>query len=512
MYLERCSGVVLHPTALAGTQGIGTLGDAAHRFVDWLAAAGQQLWQVCPLGPTGFGNSPYQCFSAFAGNPLLIDLERLQRPGWLSAEELRPEHPFDDARVEFERVIAFVWSRIERAFGRFRQRSTPAMREELARFCSEQAAWLDDYALFMAIKGSVNEGSWDCWEAPLRLREPAALAQARVALAERIALHQFAQYLFFSQWEELKAYANGQGVRIIGDLPIYVAYDSADVWAKRELFRLDAQGLPTAVAGVPPDYFSATGQLWGNPLYDWAKHHETGYAWWIDVVRAKLSCYDLFRIDHFRGFAAYWAVPYGDATAEHGRWEPGLGAALFPALRKALGSLPIIAEDLGLITPDVVALREQFGFPGMKILQFAFAFEGENEYRPHTYETNCVAYTGTHDNDTVLGWQASAGPRDRAYAEEYLGSSGENLAWDFVRAVWASPALVAMAPLQDLLGLGTEARFNVPGTMGGNWEWRCATDALTPELAARLKRLSDVYCRAEDPLNKPKPKHVPAAS
>ncbi|MBK8480713.1 MAG: 4-alpha-glucanotransferase [Proteobacteria bacterium] len=511
MELERCSGVVLHPTALPGPQGIGTLGDAAFRFVDWLASAGQQLWQLCPLGPTGFGNSPYQCFSAFAGNPLLIDLERLQRAGWLSAEDLRPERPFDGTRVDYERVIAFVWARLARAHARFGERATPAMREELAHFCSEQAAWLDDFALFMAIKSAAGGVAWDNWEEPLRLREPAALAAVRAERAGGIALQKFVQYLFYGQWQQLRAHAQQQGVRLVGDLPIYVAYDSAEVWAQRELFALDAQGRPTAVAGVPPDYFSANGQRWGNPLYDWARHYETGFAWWTAVVRAKLARYDLLRIDHFRGFAAYWAIPADEPTAKHGRWEPGPGAALFLALTKALGPLPILAEDLGVITPDVIALREQFHYPGMKILQFAFDSAEASEFRPHTYPPRCVVYTGTHDNDTICGWYAKASAADRAYAEAYLDARNPEVAWDFLRAAWASPALVAMAPLQDVLGLGSEARFNVPGTLAGNWEWRCAEDALTPALAARLKRLSDVCCRADDPLRKPKPRSAPLA-
>jgi 4-alpha-glucanotransferase len=456
------------------------------------------------LGPTGYGNSPYQCFSAFAGNPLLIDLERLERAGWLTAAELEPERPFPLQRVDYARVIPFVWSRLERANARFAERASAAERQEFEHFCAEQAGWLDDFTLFMALKDAHGSRSWQHWEEPLRLRQSRALEEARRQLAPKIALHEFVQFQFARQWDELKRYTHGRGIHVVGDLPIYVAYDSADVWARRDLFLLDAQGLPTVVAGVPPDAFSATGQLWGNPIYDWAMHHATGYRWWIDVVKAKLAAYDLLRIDHFRGFAGYWAVPYGEPTAERGTWRAGPQAALFEALAGAVSRLSIIAEDLGVITPDVVELRQRFGFPGMKVLQFAFDFDGENEYRPHTYEAQCVAYTGTHDNDTVRGWFANAPKRDRAYAEEYLGASEKSVSWDFLRAVWASSAVVAMAPVQDVLGLGTEARFNVPGVPDGNWEWRLEGNALTPELAERLKRLGDVYCRATDPLRKPK--------
>lgn len=498
MIFERSSGVVLHPTSLPGPQGIGTLGAAAYRFIDFLADAGQRLWQMCPLGPTGFGNSPYQCFSAFAGNPLLIDVERLIELGWLERDEVQLAPAVDLCRVDYPEVIARVWPLLDCARQRFETCATSEQRAAFAEFCREQALWLDEYALFMAIKATFDQRAWQEWDAPLRLREPAALEQARQQLADGIMLHRFTQYLFYEQWAALKRYAHGRGVKVIGDIPIFGAYDSADVWAHRELFLLDQRGLPTVVAGVPPDYFSATGQLWGNPIYDWDVHQRQGFSWWVDVVRAKLAFYDFFRVDHFRGFCAYWAVPYGETTAINGSWQPTPGKQLFEALEQALGRLPIIAEDLGVITRDVEELRDHFGFPGMKILQFAFDSAEDHEFRPHTYPFHCVVYTGTHDNDTVLGWHAKAKPHDRAYAEEYLAHSGDSIVQTFLRSAWASTATMALAPLQDLLELGSEARMNTPGTLGGNWEWRFTDDALTPELAQRLRRLSEVYVRAGD--------------
>jgi 4-alpha-glucanotransferase len=440
---ERSSGVVLHPTALPGSD-IGTLGAHAHAFVDFLASAGQRLWQVCPLGPTGYGNSPYQCFSAFAGNPLLIDIEWLERRGWIDPSAVSAACPPDPARVDFEAVSARKWPLLALAHAGFAQDADDAAREAMARFCRQNAYWLDDYALFMAIKGQFDQRAWDCWDQPARDREPDALDAYRSSLAREIELQKFAQYLFFEQWAALKRHAHRRGVQLIGDIPIFVALDSADVWAHRELFQLDRSGRPLAVAGVPPDYFSETGQLWGNPLYDWAYHAETGYAWWIDVIRSKLELYDMFRVDHFRGFAAYWRVPSGETTAVNGCWTPGPGAAFFEHVQRALGDLPLIAEDLGVITEDVVQLRDRFDFPGMKILQFAFDSAEENEFRPHTWPVNSVAYTGTHDNDTVVGWHEKARANDRAYAEAYLASDGKQIAWDFVRAVWASSSVLRL--------------------------------------------------------------------
>lgn len=498
MLFQRSSGILLHPTCLPGPHGIGTLGACAHEWLDFLSAAGQRLWQVCPIGPTGFGNSPYQCFSAFAGNPLLIDLDRLVERGLLASDDLEVGEPWDTRRVDFGRVIAFVWSRLRRAHAAFRQRASDEERRAYQRFCEQQSFWLEDYALFMAIKDSRSGQSWDGWPEPLRLRQPAALDEARRELADGIDAHRFAQHLFFEQWLTLKDAAKRRGIQIVGDIPIYVASDSAEAWSRRELFLVDGNGRPALVAGVPPDYFSTTGQLWGNPIYDWAHHQRTGYAWWLQNVQAKLELFDFFRVDHFRGFAGYWAVPYGETTAVNGQWYPGPGASLFSAIEEKLGKVPLIAEDLGVITPDVEELRDRFGFPGMKVLQFAFEATSKDEYRPHSYPLNSVAYTGTHDNDTVLAWHARAAAHERGYAEAYLRSDGREIAWDFIRAAWASTSVMALAPLQDVLSLGSESRMNTPSTTGGNWEWRVERGQLTEAPAARLRHLSGLYCRSGD--------------
>ncbi|NTV65512.1 MAG: 4-alpha-glucanotransferase, partial [Oscillochloris sp.] len=408
MDFPRASGILLHPTSLPGPWGIGDLGAAAYRFLDFLADAGQRLWQVLPLGPTGYGDSPYQCFSAFAGNPLLVSLDELVKRNLLghaevaaaaaAAGDLGIDH------IDYGRVIPFKLSLLRASYERMRDGAAIGMADEYEAFCATQAAWLDDYALFMALKDLHDGASWNTWEPDLRARKAAALRKARKDLATPIAIHKYLQFLFFSQWEPLKAYANERGISIIGDAPIFVAYDSADAWANPKLFYLDDEGAPTVVAGVPPDYFSATGQLWGNPLYRWDRMAKDGYAWWIARLRQTLAIVDILRLDHFRGFEAYWAVPAEEKTAINGNWVKGPGTALFASLREALGDLPIIAEDLGLITPEVNALREQFGFPGMKVLQFAFGDGAGNAYLPHNYEPGYVVYSGTHDNNTSVGW------------------------------------------------------------------------------------------------------------
>jgi 4-alpha-glucanotransferase len=512
MKFERSSGILLHPTSLPGPYGIGDLGPAAYQFVDFLAAAGCKLWQVLPLGPTGYGDSPYQCFSAFAGNPYLISPDFLLRDGLLTPEDFADQPDFQTTRVDFGALIPWKLSLLERAFARFSTDPKPSVQKPFADFCaSAGAAWLDDYALFMALKESNGGGSWSAWPEPLRQREPEALTAARHSLTNHVSRFTFYQYLFFQQWRALKTYANALGIRIIGDIPIFVSYDSADVWAHPELFFLDEAGLPTVVAGVPPDYFSPTGQLWGNPLYRWDVHKASGYVWWLERFRAILEMVDIVRLDHFRGFAGYWEVPAGNPTAEIGRWVPGPGADFFTVLQKNLSDLPIIAEDLGVITPDVSELRDGFSLPGMKILQFAFSGP-DNPFLPHHYPSHCVAYTGTHDNNTARGWYESASEGERAFTHRYFGQTSEVfakhpvgaetsevLAQTFteklIRAVWASVAVYALAPMQDLLNLGGEARMNYPSRLGGNWEWRMEENAMSAELMETVKELNILYSR-----------------
>jgi 4-alpha-glucanotransferase len=493
MKFNRAAGILLHPTSLPGPYGIGDLGPAAYRWVDFLASAGVRLWEVLPLGPTGYGDSPYQCFSAFAGNPYLISPEFLLRDGWLHSSDLGDQAGFPEHEVDFGKLIPWKLTLLEKAFQTFSEQPG-GTQHEFDRFCADQAAWLEDYALFMAIKQDQGGGSWAQWPSAVRRREPQALKTARQKYAAAVRQHQFYQFAFFRQWQALREYAHQKQIQVIGDVPIFVAYDSADVWAHPELFFLDTEGKPTVVAGVPPDYFSLTGQLWGNPLYRWEVHRQTNYAWWVDRFQSALKLVDILRIDHFRGFAAYWEIPAGNSTAEIGRWVPGPGADFFGALQSSLGDLPIIAEDLGVITPDVTALREQFGLPGMKILQFAFSGP-DNPFLPHHYEPRCVAFTGTHDNDTARGWYASAPQAEKDFACRYLRGDGSDFAWDLIRACWASVAVFALAPLQDLLDLGTEARMNYPSRLGGNWAWRFSDAAVDEALATRIRELNYLYLR-----------------
>ncbi len=504
---RRTSGILLHPTSLPGRYGIGELGAEARAFVDFLEGAGQGLWEVLPLGPTGYGDSPYQCFSAFAGNPLLVSLDRLREDGLLSPADLERAPSVPAGEVDFGAVIAFKRPLLERAHARFEKQAAPAQREDFEGFCGSHAAWLDDYALFMALKQEEGGASWHRWPRALAAREAGALEEARRRHAREIRTQQFVQYVFCRQWADLRRYAHDRGVRIMGDIPIFVAHDSADVWAHPELFALAADGSPAVVAGVPPDYFSATGQLWGNPLYRWEALARTGYRWWIDRFRVALSLVDVVRLDHFRGFQAYWEVPATDTTAANGRWVEGPGAAFFEALRGALGGLPIVAENLGVITSEVEALRKRFGFPGMVILQFAFGSDRrDNDLLPHNYVRNRVVYTGSHDNDTTVGWWTSRGAGDstrpaeevrkeRAFCLKYLGTRGREIHWDLIRVAMASVADTVIIPLQDALGLGSEARMNLPGRPGGNWRWRCAAGALTDAVRARLREMTEVYGR-----------------
>lgn len=507
MKFERASGVLLHPTSLPGPYGIGDLGSAAYRFVDWLSVAGCKLWQMLPLGPTGYGDSPYQSFSTFAGNPYLINPEQLLREGWLHPDDLIEDIRFPDDHVDFGRLIPWKLNLLERAFIRFKSHPGVA-RADFDHFCAENASWLPDYALFMAIKESNGGGDWGGWPQALRKRDSAALAEATQRHADAVERFKFYQFVFFRQWNAIKKYSSERNIRIIGDIPIYVSYDSADVWAHPELFTLDEDRRPTFVAGVPPDYFSLTGQLWGNPLYRWDVLKDTDYSWWLERLRATLRVVDIARLDHFRGFAGYWEIPAGNLTAETGRWVTGPGANFFEAVKTSLSeadgsdeTLPIIAEDLGVITPDVVSLREEFGLPGMKVLQFAFSGP-DNPFLPHNYLTRCVAYTGTHDNDTSRGWFESAPEHERDFARRYLAirpcegsNASQGFVWDLIRAAWSSVAAFAIAPMQDLLNLGSEARMNYPGQVGGNWTWRMRESALTDDLANRLQALNHLYLR-----------------
>jgi 4-alpha-glucanotransferase len=503
----RASGILLHPTSLPGPFGIGDLGAGAYHFVRFLQDSCQHVWQMLPLGPTGYGNSPYQTFSAFAGNHLLLSLETLQAEGLLSANDLTDAPSFPLHRVEYDAVSDFKQCMLWKAFETFQRTAAPSQRDDLAAFSQRQAEWLGDYTLFMALKEAHGGVSWTEWEGAIVRREPAAMMRWRKKLAPCIDFHAFLQYQFFRQWQDLRAVCHQHGIQLFGDVPIFVAHNSADVWAHPELFYLDAAGNPTVVAGVPPDYFSRTGQRWGNPLYRWEVMAASGYAWWIQRLRTMREMVDIIRLDHFRGFEAYWEVPAAEDTAINGRWVKGPGAAFFEALHEALGELPIVAEDLGLITPTVRALRERLRLPGMRVLQFGFGGDLRlNENCPHNYTRDCVVYTGTHDNNTSVGWlhevehlegQDDLEPMqaERTAALKYMASDGQQVHWDMIRLALASVGNLAIVPLQDVLGLGQEARMNYPGKPEGNWQWRFATDLLTAERAARLREMTEIYGR-----------------
>ncbi|MFQ5340442.1 MAG: 4-alpha-glucanotransferase, partial [Anaerolineae bacterium] len=485
----------LHPTSLPGPFGIGELGQPAYQFVEFLHAGGQRLWQVLPLGPTGYGDSPYQSFSAFAGNPLLISLDELVKEGALSPSDVADAPRFPAGRVDYGPVIDFKMPILRRSFERFKAHASWAQRGEFTAFCDAHGHWLDDFVLFMAVKDHFDGAAWNTWGTDIATRDADAVSAVARELDDQIEFHRYLQFQFFRQWLALKRYANQQGIRIIGDIPIFVAYDSAETWSNPDLFYFDEAGKPTVVAGVPPDYFSPTGQLWGNPLYRWDVMAETGYTWWIERFRAALGLFDIVRVDHFRGFEAYWEVPATEKTAVKGRWVKGPGADLFHVVEQALGKLPIIAEDLGVITPEVEEIRNAFGFPGMKVLQFAFDSDATNEFLPHNYERNCVVYTGTHDNDTTCGWFESRPAKEQDFVLKYLGSDGSEIHWDFIRLAFSSVADAAIVPLQDVFGLGNEARMNFPSRASGNWTWRYTPDMLTDDIAARLHTLAEVYCR-----------------
>jgi 4-alpha-glucanotransferase len=495
MKFERASGVILHPSSLPGPYGIGDLGDQAYQWIDFLSRAGCQIWQILPLSPTGYGDSPYQCFSAFAGNPYLISPESLLSQGLLDSSDLDNLPAFPSERVDYGTMIPWKLDLLDRAYHRFHEISPTELQRKYNQFLQEQSNWLDDFTLFMALKEYYGGAPWTSWDAKLRDRQPQALQDAQQTLSEAIQKQAFRQFVFFQQWTTLHDYARENKVLIIGDIPIFVAHDSADVWSHPELFALDSAGKPEFAAGVPPDYFSPTGQLWGNPLYHWDVHKASGYQWWIERFRSVLSMVDIVRLDHFRGFAGYWEVPGDAKTAEKGRWVPGPGADFLATLEQALGELPIIAEDLGVITPDVVKLRDSFKLPGMKILQFAFAGGPTDPFLPHNFPNNCVVYTGTHDNDTVLGWYQRVEEEEKAFYRRYLNRDGSDVSWDLIRACWASVAVLSIAPMQDFLCLGNEARMNYPGNPSGNWTWRMSSGALSQDIENGIKELNYLYSR-----------------
>lgn len=493
--MRRASGILLHPTSLPGRHGIGDLGNPAYQFVDFLSASGQSLWQVLPLGPPGYGNSPYQGLSSMGGNPLLLSFESIAAEGWIAKAALDAAPEFPEDLVDFGTLIPFKWKILKTAAKAFFHDKANPLRAEFEDFYSRHREWLDGFAQFMALKDANGGAAWPEWR------------QRSNPDPDEVLAHKFIQFEFFRQWGALKRYANERGIRIIGDLPIFVAHDSADVWANTNLFDLHEDGSPRTIAGVPPDYFSATGQRWGNPLYRWDVMAATGYRWWIERMRATLEMVDIVRLDHFRGFEKYYEIPGTATTAETGRWVEGPGSGLFAALERALGKLPVIAEDLGFITPEVEALREQWGFPGMRVLQFAFGDEPESDaFKPHNYVRNCVVYTGTHDNDTTVGWfngldsgkstlTSAQILAERDFALRYLHSDGSEIHWDFIRAALASVAGMAIIPMQDVLGLGSEARMNLPASSENNWRWRFRESELKPELASRLRNLTWIYGR-----------------
>ncbi len=504
---QRASGVLLHPTSLPGPHGIGDLGAEAFRFADLLQAAGQTWWQMFPLGPLGISHSPYQTLSAFAGNPLLISLDRFCEAGLLRREDLNPVPRFNSSCVDYAAVFNYKEPLLRKAFETFKKKKMGSRRSGYDAFCNHHASWLSDYALFCALKEQYGGLPWTKWPPEVRLGKSSTLAHVQEELKDHVHYYQFLQFEFFQQWAELKRYCNERKIGLIGDIPIFVSPDSADVWAHPELFWLGADGRPTVVAGVPPDYFSRKGQLWGNPLYRWAVLRERGYDWWIDRFRVTFERFDAVRLDHFIGFERYWEIPASSKTAQNGRWEKGPSADFFNKVLHELGPLELIAEDLGVVTPEVIALRDKFNFPGMRVLQFAFKGGSDsNSYLPHNFINRCVVYTGTHDNDTTVGWFKDRGSasstrsgkeikRERKRALDYLNSAGKKIHWDMIRLALQSIADTAIVPVQDIIGLGSAARMNLPGTPFGNWKWRMKKNAINKSAVKRLRRLTEIYHR-----------------
>ena len=495
--LTRTSGILLHPTSLPSPYGIGDLGKAAYDFIDFLEKAGQHLWQILPLTPTGYGNSPYSSFSAFAGQPLLISPEHLEKMGLLEEWELDTAPENNEDLVEYDKVSKWKTQIFKLAFSRFEMKEDKELKKQYRQFVKENTYWLNDYAIYMACRDMQGQKEWFKWDEKYLKSTQKVKAELKKTLKDEIKYYCFIQFLFYKQWAELKAYANEKGIKIIGDMPLFVSLDSADVWANPKLFQLDSKGYPTKVAGVPPDYFSETGQLWGNPLYNWEVHEKNQFQWWVARVRHQLALSDYLRIDHFRGLESYWAVPAEEETAINGTWVKAPGKALFETIEQELGKgLPIIAEDLGTITPEVIELRDHFGFPGMKILQFAFESEEESSFLPHQFTTtNCVCYTGTHDNNTTRGWYDSASEYSRDKVRRYMNTDANSIHWDFLRTCLGTIADYAIIPMQDILGLGEEGRMNVPGVAQNNWAWRYRKEDISEGLAEGLKETTKLYGR-----------------
>jgi len=499
---NRKSGILLHPTSFPGPYGIGDLGESAYRFIDFLEASNQELWQILPIGPTGYGDSPYQAFSSFAGQPLIISPDLLVEMDLLHKDDLILK-TWDPQKIDFGPVIDYKTSLLKKAFARFDVSSDAKLTHAYKKFCIKEKEWLDNYALFMAVKDYHKGIAWPKWSPDIAFPDDSSLTKWTNKLKKEVNYYRFLQFIFYKQWFDLKTYANEKGIQIIGDIPIFVAFDSSDVWANKDLFFLDKKGYPTLVAGVPPDYFSETGQLWGNPLYDWKEHKKHDYAWWFKRISNNLKLVDILRIDHFRGFDAYWAVPYGSETAIHGEWQKGPGHDLFYALEEKLGKgLPIIAEDLGVITPTVEKLRDDFNFPGMKILQFAFEDIEENNFLPHNYSSHSVCYSGTHDNDTTIGWYKKADPKSQDKVRRYMNTDGMDICWDFIRTCFGSVSEMAVVPLQDALSFDSWARMNTPGVAAGNWQWRYMDHMLSSQLIDRLVYVSNLYGRGKLPPKK----------
>lgn len=492
---KRTSGLLLHPSSLPGPFGIGDLGPAAYAWIDALASAKQSWWQILPLGPTSYGDSPYQCFSAFAGNPALVSPQALREEGLIDESDWSGVH-FPAEHVDYAAVLQFKQRLLTRAWENFQAGRSTWLRDEFEAFRKDNSRWLDDYTLYMAIKDQHDGKGWTEWPDDLRLRRGDAVEKARAALSGAMGSYSFQQFLFYRQWSRVRDYAKQRGIKIIGDIPIFVSADSSDVWANPQYFQLDVDRRPKFVAGVPPDYFNADGQLWGNPLYDWDALQRDGFAWWKARLRSCLALVDLVRLDHFRGFESYWEIPAEAESARTGRWVPAPGVALLESLKAEFGTLPLIAEDLGIITPAVEALRDRFDLPGMRVLQFAFGDDFRNPYLPHNYSTNSVAYTGTHDNDTTIGWYGSAPEKERDHVRRYLARDGADISWDMIRLAWSSVAEMAIAPLQDVMNLGADARMNFPGRPQGNWSWRYEHHQLNSWMLDRLAELTWLYGRA----------------
>jgi len=507
MEFIRSSGIILHPTSLSGPFGIGDLGPSAIHWLDFLVNSELGLWQIQPLGPTGYGNSPYQCFSAFAGNTNLISPILLVEDGLISLEEVENHPHFSNKKVDFNRVTRWKDKILHLAFNNYRKSNPSSLKIDFDSFCQNQAFWLEDYTLFMTIKETHKKVAWDQWPDELRFRNQESLDKFRKKNAKKILFQMFKQFLFFKQWETLHAYAHSKNICIVGDIPLFISFDSADVWKYPELFDLDENRESRVVAGVPPDYFSLTGQLWGNPQYRWSVHKQTNYQWWLQRFQKTLEMVDIVRLDHFRGFSGYWEVKAGMPTAREGRWVKGPGAAFFEAIEKSLGKLPVIAEDLGLISADVIEILNRFDFPSMRVLQFAFSTDANNPFLPHNYPINCVAYTGTHDNAPSKGWFQDLSHKEMDFCRQYLKSDAKHIAWDLIRGIWTSAAVFAFAPIQDFLELGNKARMNFPGTLGDNWTWRIHPNALTDKLAIRIKEINQLYGRSN--LSGPKPPPLP---